>query len=271
MHFTSSFYKLLLGVRPNFDDLQSIDPEMHTNFKKMLKSDSVEDWGLEFTVAVPTFQSTPQAQDLTDLHRQPSSGAGAHMPVTDENKESYVSKVVEFRLKTIIAAQTRAFQQGVYDVIPLALLRIFSPAELELLHCGLPHIDTDDLCRNTDYKGGYRASSNCIKWFWEIVRSYDEEHRGKLLQFVTGTSRVPHDGFARLPGMSGINKFSILLVSDVNHLPTSHTCFNQVPCHLLIFRYHHFKDSFDILILFLVLLPSLIFQITLVKISYKGN
>jgi len=228
LHFTQSFYKLLLGVNVDFQDFQAVDPEMHKNLTLMLETDSVHTWGLDFTTAVPTFDETPLVQDLTDLRRQPSSGHGNHILVTDENKHHYVSRVVEFRLKHIIKEQTAAFCCGLYDVIPLALLRIFTSSEIELLHCGLPRIDVDDLSKNTEYTGGYSSSSPCILWFWEIVRSYDEEYRGKLLQFVTGTSRVPHDGFAQLPGMHGVTKFTISKVYNSRRLPMSHTCYNQV-------------------------------------------
>jgi E3 ubiquitin-protein ligase HUWE1 len=162
-------------------------------------------------------------QDLNDLHRQTSSGAGEHMAVTDENKERYVSKIVDFRLKTGIAEQAKAFQRGVYDFIPLPLLQVFSPAELELLHCGISHIDVDDLQRNSIYRC-YNSSSDCIRWFWELVRSYDEENRSKLLQFVTGTTHVPHEGFKHLPG----GKLCIARFERSQNLLTSHTCFNRV-------------------------------------------
>jgi E3 ubiquitin-protein ligase HUWE1 len=46
---------------------------------------------------------------------------------------------------------------------------------------------------------------------------------------VTGTSKVPLDGFKALLGMSGIQRFNIHRVpGDTNRLPTSHTCFNQL-------------------------------------------
>lgn len=36
----------------------------------------------------------------------------------------------------------------------------------------------------------------------QAVRSFDNEFRARLLQFVTGTSRVPMNGFRELQGMS---------------------------------------------------------------------
>ncbi|RRT81957.1 hypothetical protein BHE74_00030384 [Ensete ventricosum] len=71
--------------------------------------------------------------------------------------------------------------------------------ELELLLSGLPEIDSkfvlfwlpeiDDLQANTEYTG-YSAASIVIQWFWEVVKSFNKEDMARLLQFVTGTSKV---------------------------------------------------------------------------------
>jgi hypothetical protein len=37
-----------------------------------------------------------------------------------------------------------------------------------------------------------------VTWFWRVVESYSEEMRARLLQFVTGSSRVPLQGFKAL-------------------------------------------------------------------------
>ena len=39
-----------------------------------------------------------------------------------------------------------------------------------------------------------------MKWFWQIVSQYSDERRAQLLQFVTGSSRVPIEGFKALQG-----------------------------------------------------------------------
>jgi len=49
----------------------------------------------------------------------------------------------------------------------------------------------------------------CV-WFWEVVMGYDEEMKARLLQFATGTSGVPSNGFGFLQGFDGnIRKFTI--------------------------------------------------------------
>jgi E3 ubiquitin-protein ligase HUWE1 len=48
------------------------------------------------------------------------------------------------------------------------------------------------------------------------------------MQFVTGSAKVPLDGFAALQGSEGIQRMTIHKAFDTNLLPTAHTCFNQL-------------------------------------------
>jgi E3 ubiquitin-protein ligase HUWE1 len=45
---------------------------------------------------------------------------------------------------------------------------------------------------------------------------------------VTGTSKVPLNGFKELEGMNGVNRFNIHRdYGNKERLPSSHTCFNR--------------------------------------------
>jgi hypothetical protein len=70
---------------------------------------------------------------------------------------------------------------------------------LQVILFGLPEIDVDDWQNNTQYKR-CTAQVKQIDWFWQVVRRFDNERRVRLLQFVTGTSRVPMGGFRELQG-----------------------------------------------------------------------
>eukprot|EP00605_Chrysophyceae_sp_TOSAG23-4_P003045 GSChrysophyteH1.ASY1.ANO1.3350.1 assembled CDS len=119
---------------------------------------------------------------------------GRNIEVTDENKMEYIQLISHHRMTSAIRGQIESFLDGFYDL---------------LLLCGLPDVDLDDLYSNTEYSG------------------YAE--RAQFLQFVTGTSKVPLDGFANLQGMRGAQKFSIHRVfGDTGLLPQAHTCFNQL-------------------------------------------
>lgn len=49
-----------------------------------------------------------------------------------------------------------------------------------------------------------------------------------MLQFVTGTSKVPLNGFKELEGMNGFSRFNIHRdYGNKDRLPSSHTCFNR--------------------------------------------
>lgn len=70
---------------------------------------------------------------------------------------------------------------------------------LQLIICGLGKIDVNDWKANTRLKH-CTPDSNIVKWFWKAVELFDEERRARLLQFVTGSSRVPLQGFKALQG-----------------------------------------------------------------------
>lgn len=59
-------------------------------------------------------------------------------------------------------------------------------------------------------------------------KKFDNERRLRLLQFVTGTSSIPYDGFAALRGSNGPRKFCIEKWGLPTSLPRAHTCFNRL-------------------------------------------
>ena len=94
---------------------------------------------------------------------------GASQAVTETNKDQYVDLVVTHRIAGRIAAQFRAFMEGLGDVLPLDLLRVFDEHELELPVGGMTEIDIDDWMRFTDYRG-YEKTDRVIEWFWACFR-----------------------------------------------------------------------------------------------------
>ena len=99
--------------------------------------------------------------------------------------------------------------------------------ELELLISGLPDIDVDAWKNNTELHG-YSSSDPMIQWWWRAVRSFDQTEKAKLLQFITGTSKVPLEGFGHLQGVNGTQRFNIHKAYGADRLPAAHTCFNQL-------------------------------------------
>ena len=84
-------------------------------------------------------------------------------------------------------------------MVPRDLIKIFDNRELELLISGLQVVDIDDLKENTVYQG-CSASSKPVQFFWEALREFDNSERAEFIQFVTGSSKVPVEGFKGLRG-----------------------------------------------------------------------
>lgn len=76
---------------------------------------------------------------------------------------------------------------------------------------GLGKIDLDDWKLHTRLKH-CTPDSNIVKWFWKAAESYDNEMRARLLQFVTGSSRVPLQGFKALQGIAASKALFLSLV-----------------------------------------------------------
>ena len=92
---------------------------------------------------------------------------------------------------------------------------------------GLPTIDINDLKQNTDLIN-YNKNDQIIVWLFEVLEEFDMSLRTAFLQFVTGTSKVPSDGFKGLQGFHGHQRLNIHKDYETKHLPRAHTCFNQL-------------------------------------------
>nr|KYP72309.1 E3 ubiquitin-protein ligase UPL1 [Cajanus cajan] len=227
VHFTRSFYKHILGVKVTYHDIEAIDPDYFKNLKWMLEASAFIDV-LDLTFSIDADEEKLILYERTEVTDYELIPGGRNIKVTEENKHQYVDLVAEHRLTTAIRPQINSFLEGFNELIPRELISIFNDKELELLISGLPDIDLDDLRANTEYSG-YSAASPVIQWFWEVVQGFSKEDKARLLQFVTGTSKVPLEGFSALQGISGSQKFQIhKAYGSPDHLPSAHTCFNQL-------------------------------------------
>ena len=104
---------------------------------------------------------------------------------------------------------------------------MFSESELELIMCGLPSIDLDDLHANIEYRG-WNQHSTALEWLWSILYELNEEEKALLVLFVTGTSKIPLEGFKALQGANGLHPFTVQKAEGLDILPIAHTCFNTI-------------------------------------------
>lgn len=216
--FIGAFYKMILRKKVVLTDMEGVDAEFYRNLAWTLDND-IDDI-LELTFSV----EDDQFGEIVTVDLKPG---GRDIPVNNENKREYVELVTEWKISRRVEEQFKNFLIGFNELIPQELVNVFDERELELLIGGISEIDVDDWKKHTDYRG-YSENDEVIQWFWKCVRTWDSEQKSRLLQFTTGTSRIPVNGFKDLQGSDGPRRFTIEKAGEAEALPKSHTCFNRV-------------------------------------------
>lgn len=174
------------------DELPSLDAEFYKNLTWIKRYDGdMSDLDLTFTY---------EEDVLGRLETRELEPGGSSIPVTNQNKFTYIHKLAHYRLHTQIKDQTRAFIAGFRSIIDKRWTSMFSARELQRLISG-DNVDLDlsDLKRNTTYYGGFHSSHRVVKWLWDVLeKDYSPQQRAAFLKFVTSCSRPPILGFTYL-------------------------------------------------------------------------
>ncbi|KAG6969402.1 hypothetical protein JG687_00003248 [Phytophthora cactorum] len=227
VHLALPFLKHILGVPISFSDLQFLDDEIYNSALMVKKIDDIEPLCLDFT-ATRIVDGKPEIVELVE--------GGANIDVTRENRSRYLDALFKYHVLGSVSDQLLSFLTALYDVVPEGLLKLFDYQELELLMCGVPSIDVEDWKKHTDFKFfthnfPTELELNNIEWFWEVVEDMRNEDRVRLLQFATGTSRVPAQGFKGLISSDGrVRRFNVAFAGANQSFlfPKAHTCFNRL-------------------------------------------
>ncbi|XP_055685027.1 E3 ubiquitin-protein ligase HECW2 isoform X2 [Lutzomyia longipalpis] len=219
--FTRPFYKALLRLPVALSDLESLDSEFHQSLQWIRDNDigSGSSLGLTFCVTEELLGRV--------VERELKPG-GKNMGVNEKNKKEYLERMVKWRLERGVQEQTESLVKGFYEVVDPRLVSVFDARELELVIAGTAEIDIADWRVNTEYRSGYHDNHQVIIWFWQVIEKFTNEQRLRLLQFVTGTSSIPYDGFSALRGSTGPRRFCIEKWGKPIALPRAHTCFNRL-------------------------------------------
>ncbi|KAJ6256235.1 Ubiquitin-protein ligase [Drechslerella dactyloides] len=142
--------------------------------------------------------------------------------VTNANRRQYVRDYVFWLTDKSVRPQFEAFERGFHAVLDRKSLSLFNPATLRHLVEGSKEIDIAALEAAAKYDDGYHPNHRVIKDFWAIVRTYDNDQRRALLEFVTASDRVPVSGIASVMFVVQRNG------GDSERVPTSLTCFGRL-------------------------------------------
>ena len=213
--FPMAVYKKLLGIKPTLEDMKECDIELFNNFTFLLSSQDKnlkDELETDFTVIDDKFGEKIFI---------PLKYNGENIMVDLDNKEEYVDLYLDWYFNKSIQEVFNSFERRFYCVFNRDLSKILSPEELELIICGTQTLDFNELKRVCRYEE-YTKDSLTIKYFWEILLDFNEEEKKKFLSFVTGCDRAPIDGLGSLPITVSNGG------SDLNQLPSAHTCFNNL-------------------------------------------
>lgn len=224
LSFNCLIYKLILGEKINFEDLKNIDTSLYTSLLSMknMKPEALDSMEIYYSIQYKNDDGQVITEELIP--------GGNNKKVTDIN--DYIEKRIN-HLVSKSQILIYHIQEGLFSFIPKEILCSINSSEFELLVCGQPFIDVNDWNKNSVYKGDYNKNHKLVKWFWDEVYKLSQEDLRKLLQFSTGTSRVPINGFKKLESNRGeIAKFCLNSVAynenKKNNYIRAHTCFNRL-------------------------------------------
>ena len=220
--FNIYIYKIILDEPVELEDLIFIDSEIYHSIQKLQKLENFSNLELYF--------AENEKDEKGNVNSINFILDGANIPVTKENMSYYFQKKIEY-----IMNKDRPYinhiKKSIFSYIPETLIKIFTANELELMLNGTPFIDVSDWIENTEYEG-YSPSDEIIINFWDIVRELPQEKLSRLLQFSTGSTRVPVGGFKSLQSNRGnIAPFSIYRLEyekGKRNYIKARTCFNRI-------------------------------------------
>ncbi|CAJ1405802.1 unnamed protein product [Effrenium voratum] len=235
--------------------LADMDPDLQKNKVDWLLANSLEQLGIDLSFSDPlgVEEESEGGEPLPALVRADDRLAGAETEscvlrrvgaaevaladedtVTDQNKELFVSRLVEWRLQQSVSLQVEAMAKGLSKVLPASLRQemhsLLTPLEIAQLLSGLGSLSVDDWESHSVCTHGLSKESPVVQWFWQVVRGWAKEEEAmlpQLLQFVTGSARVPVGGFSELVGFNGAkHAFTLAGASHLSPqaLPVAHTC-----------------------------------------------
>jgi predicted DNA-binding WGR domain protein len=152
---------------------------------------------------------------------------GNKIKVNKENQVRYLDLWLRHKLESEIDESTRWFVEGLKNVIPLGLLNIFNPNELQILLSGQPFLNDDNSTILNTFLNDhivYQMDNNApiIQYFKEAIRRFTPNERSMVFRFWTGMTSLPPGGLDCLHPKCTIE----LSTSSTEMLPLATTCYN---------------------------------------------
>lgn len=213
-HLARSFLRQILGQKIELSDLKDINEQMYESLK-FIEENDIDGIGVNFEINYKNEFGILQTYELKEN--------GRNIELGNENKFEYIKLMLEYQLRESIKEQINSFLDGFYSIIPIGTIKMLSPYELDLIFCGIQVIDVKDMQENTIFRE-YNKGSKPVVLFFEVISKWSQEKLRELINFITGSSRVPINGFKAYKD-KGI-PITIQPGGGREKCPCAHTCFN---------------------------------------------
>jgi len=227
----SFFWKQMVAEQPNRKDLEGIDASFVNGV--LAKIDELPDTpeGRQAFLehfGEGTLRWCTMLSDQTLVELKPG---GKDLAVSFADRLEWAALAERVRLNEC-REQVRAIKRGLCELVPEAVLMLYSWSELERRICGKPFIDIDLLRRHTEYSG-VSATAPHVQWFWQVLHEFSQDERRKFIKFVWAQERLPasdeefHQGGQRVRMLIKSAPLKNNQRAD-DRFPTSDTCFMNV-------------------------------------------
>ena len=203
--FNKLHLKLIANKQIDLNDMRYFNLDLYQKLKYINDSKIAGNKQLEsirFVWNIINQNSQPQEIELVP--------GGKNIFLNDQNKNLFINKALYVEAVMPYEEQIKYIQKGLFQILGEGVQGVFSVEEMNYILAGQENIDLNDLRENIIYKGEFNESHPVIKMFWEKILTLNKNELITLLQFATGSSAVPIDGFGSLKEFGGkIQKLTI--------------------------------------------------------------
>ena len=231
IHFNSAFFRVRdnsSGITPSIGTVKLVDPELANALMAMKRF--ANQWD---SVKSYTGPSTPEQEEAVQRSRTQVEDLaldftlpgyphidlvpnGSNTPLTADNINLYIEKVIDMTLTTGVKPQLDAFRAGFSLVFAFSALKAFTPNELVML---FGQVDEDwsiesmfhlslgrrllwmlmlilllALMDSIKADHGFNMDSRSVRNLLETMSQFSVQERRDFLQFVTGSPKLPIGG-----------------------------------------------------------------------------
>lgn len=208
LSFPPVFYKLLLDMDSiSLSDLYDLEPEIASslNALKKLSDEDIKKLQLDFTINYSG--NTHTLKEDT--------------PLTPSNVDTYIKLYYEYILKESVRGPLESIREGFLSTLSEKTLHVLEADELENILSGSEKVCLELLKSKTRYVD-FSPQSEQVVWLWEALEEWSSEELNRLVEFITGSPRVP---------LCLLASWELVITkngADTDRLPSSQTCFNTL-------------------------------------------